>query len=337
LPAFIVLVLVSYFLSTKVMEWQLERHGYLTVHYSRKSMFVRCCKLVCFFTFLLYPGVTTQTFLMFNCVRIGGAEYLSVDLSVRCYDSPEHQFHTGLAVAAIFVYVIGIPLVTLAVLYRNRDSIKNRPDDIAVHMKFGQLYHGFKPRYYYFEVVDMARKLLMTGGLILLGDGTPFQMVAGIIVCFGFVSVVLKTDPYDDTPEFLLQTTMSTQLFMTLVCGMLILNSSDDDESAISSILLAMFFLTLFCGIGLFILSVVSDGVMYTFCGPIILVGKYMQKLFVTKRAKGKLSSVQPAKQKVETTYIDVDGDGIDDLRVQAYDADGDGKVDVISTQALSK
>ena len=56
--------------------------------------------------------MTTKVFLMFKCVHIGDADYLAADLSVCCYDSAEHRMHTGLAIVAIFVYVIGVRTCT---------------------------------------------------------------------------------------------------------------------------------------------------------------------------------------------------------------------------------
>ena len=73
----------------------------------------------------------------------------------------------------------GIPLLYFVLLYRKRGEIaqreqrQERADGIA-HLGF--LYDCYEPRCMYFEVVECARKLMLTGMLIFFFPETPSQV-----------------------------------------------------------------------------------------------------------------------------------------------------------------
>lgn len=65
-----------------------------------------------FFMFLLYPGIATKVFEIFNCQDSDdGSAYLRVDLSLRCSSSegvdPEYAVYSAYALAMIGVHIIG--------------------------------------------------------------------------------------------------------------------------------------------------------------------------------------------------------------------------------------
>jgi hypothetical protein len=171
-----VLLILTYWYAYVKYHRTLGREGFAKMNYSDKSLAIRCYKLLLIAIFFCYPGITTKIFLMWKCVDIGDKSYLYSQMSIECYESPVHQQYLVYSTICMVVYVIGIPLVMFAVLYRARKDIQNHPDDLATRMKYGMLYSSYEPAYYYFEVVEMARKLLMTGGLILLGSGSPMQV-----------------------------------------------------------------------------------------------------------------------------------------------------------------
>ena len=96
------------------------------------SFYDRYLSLVLYITYLVLPSVTTTIFSAFprlnvNPSNIQGlpfpSEFLAADFSIA-YDSPRYWQGVMWAVVMIFIYPIGIPLMYLLVLYRNRVKIQ---------------------------------------------------------------------------------------------------------------------------------------------------------------------------------------------------------------------
>ena len=54
----------------------------------------------------------------------------------------------------------------------------------------------YVPAYLYWEALDMLRKLVLVGLVLLVGRGTVAQLAAAIILSFGFFSLQMITWPY---------------------------------------------------------------------------------------------------------------------------------------------
>merc|ERR1712072_1481686 len=76
-------------------------------------------KLLFWMLLLSYPSISVRVIGFFNCREIGHEFYLSKDLSVVCFDSL-WALYTPVALAAMFVYVIGVPILFFTVLYKAR-------------------------------------------------------------------------------------------------------------------------------------------------------------------------------------------------------------------------
>ena len=179
--------------------------------------------------FLIYPGLSVKIFTIFKCVELDkGKFYLMQDLSVRCYDS---EWNAAAAVAAvcIIVYVIGIPAVTFVLLYRNRHIImEGTPEEQdAFERVYGSLYIQYEGRYYWWEVAEMIKKMLLTGGLVLLAPGSTAQILVGVLITLVYFSCVMKLEPYEDFNDDVLQTISTVQILMTLLMGFAL--RSDDN------------------------------------------------------------------------------------------------------------
>ena len=100
------------------------------------------------------------------------------DYSIDC-DSPGHRSYKLFASALLLVFPIGTPLVTALLLWRSRDCINppnanSEADAITTRMAdpeiapLRQLFSPYKPRWFFFEVIDMYRRLLMSGALVFI-------------------------------------------------------------------------------------------------------------------------------------------------------------------------
>lgn len=70
--------------------------------------------------FFAYTPLANQTLRMWNCQTIGGRRYLLADYQITC-DTAEYQAYVSWAWVSTAVYIIGIPCVFLALVYRHRN------------------------------------------------------------------------------------------------------------------------------------------------------------------------------------------------------------------------
>jgi hypothetical protein len=95
--------------------------------------------------------------------------------------------------------------------------------------KFEFLVRDYKPEYYYWEVVEMIRKLLLTGMIIFVDAGSTAQVFVACVVSFFFFSLQMACMPYEQPGNNHLKVAAEIQTFLTLLVS-IVLRSSLEDE-----------------------------------------------------------------------------------------------------------
>jgi len=100
-------------------------------------------KVVILIILLLYPGLSTKVFQVWKCQSVAGVngEFLVQDFNVSCNEG-EHVTFVVLAEGFLLLYIVGIPLAMLVLLYRNRKHLHDEqsPKHHAVKNALGGLY-----------------------------------------------------------------------------------------------------------------------------------------------------------------------------------------------------
>jgi len=240
--------------------------------YDNKILYARVLKMANLVVFIMYPGLGLRIFRVFalTCfdpkVKEGvdpmdpnikdhlkyseecepGDRYMTSDLSIKESDE-DYKTMAGFAYVFIFLYVIGIPLLYITVLYRKRHVIALDPDEEGVAVdprhhhevmecrtEFGSMYKDYKRKYYWFELVEMARKISLVGALVMLGT-SGMQIFAGIIICFFYVLLASYIEPLNNKTDQVLQYLTSIQLFCTLISGLMIVHRTYEKEKGIGN------------------------------------------------------------------------------------------------------
>ena len=119
-------------------------------------------------TFALYPTIVRSTFKLLACrqhLEEGDHDsYLQSDLNLPCYDGIHWVMLMFVGLPCLIVYVLGFPLGTYHVLYKNRN---NWMDD-SVMYRYGMLMAGYRHKIFYWEIVITARKACMIGEWMVL-------------------------------------------------------------------------------------------------------------------------------------------------------------------------
>jgi hypothetical protein len=114
--------------------------------------------------------------------------------------------------------------IALPKAQKDVDSLKE-----STVMQYGSLFEGYEDDVWYWEIVEMLRKALLTGGLVLLLPGTSAQVLSGLLVCQFYILFLTKKTPYKEPTDDWLQIFASLQLLLTLLGG-LVLKMDDPDH-----------------------------------------------------------------------------------------------------------
>ena len=156
---------------------------------------------------LIYPGLATRVFSLLRCVKVDGVEdglVLAADFSVRCFQGDHFYFAIG-GFVCMCTYILGIPLVMFLLLFKNRKHLHDTGSEKQAEVEafLGGLYTQYEPKYWYFECVIIMHKMLMTGALCVIGQGTSMKPLVAILFQLFFLLVVLKLAPvrtFSNTP-----------------------------------------------------------------------------------------------------------------------------------------
>eukprot|EP00949_MAST-11_sp_MAST-11-sp1_P004300 g4300.t1 len=179
--------------------------------------------------FALYTGVATRIFRLFKCREVQGQWYLTEDYSLICFSSSEWTALAVLAAVCSVLYIVGIPLIQGIALFRNRKVLHREDcgDDVTLlqrqqkmEKEYGSVYKHYTKECYYYDLLDLFRRLLLTGGLIMVGEDSIVQTFLGIVVCCTWLYLVVRNQPYRAKLDNWMATILNSHLLLTLVCGM---------------------------------------------------------------------------------------------------------------------
>ena len=148
---------------------------------------------------LVFPGVVNQAFSVFRCREVPGVidgPYLEMDLAVRCWVG-EHASYMILAGSAIAVYACGVPLLLFSLLYKHRKHLHDHTSGshALVRHRLGGFYWHFEEHWYYWEVLVLVYKLLLTGLMCVVGHDSPYQTLLAFLISAIYAMLLLRESP----------------------------------------------------------------------------------------------------------------------------------------------
>ena len=152
-------------------------------------------KIITFVVFFLYPGMSVKIFRVFKCRELDNDEFfLTADMSVRCFEGSWNTYMI-FGIVCIVLFVIGIPVFTFIILHYHRHALfdEEHPDYPTLNDKYATLYEQYEPEFYYWEVCVMLKKMLLTGGLVLVAPGTSVQILLAAVIALIYLLAFVKT------------------------------------------------------------------------------------------------------------------------------------------------
>lgn len=179
--------------------------------------------------FMLYPRVSSAILSTFRCRDLGEISVLEGDYHVSCTES-RYSTYRAFASLLLVLWPVGIPLGLLTLLYRQwQQTLREfEADDEAVetvteyhktraHTLYGFCVDDFRPGCWWFEPLDMLRKLALSGLLQFVARGTAAQVLLGCclaVTSFGFHIWLL---PYQEPQANVLKVAAEAVLFLTFL------------------------------------------------------------------------------------------------------------------------
>ena len=182
----------------------------------------------CFFVgMLLYPQLSSSIFSALRCRQLGpSTAVLEVDYSVYCSD-PDFYPTRWIARILVIVVPVGFPVTLLGLLWRKVRVVGDvQLSAEAVHQRIAETYgvcvNDYRPDCWYYEPLDMLRKLALTGLLQFVNRGTATQVFCGCGLAFVMSGLQLRLQPYSEIEANILKTLVDAQLFLTFLLSFLL-------------------------------------------------------------------------------------------------------------------
>lgn len=174
-------------------------------HFHRREAFIdRCLYLVTLSCFLMYPVLALRTLRLFADRQFGEHKVIEVDWRLHI-DTISVCRAQG--VLFLFIYVLGIPLSFFTAL-RYCVRMQKKFDVTKLHgprqfiyekrnlRRFGILYAKYEERCWWYELVEVSRKLVLSGLIIFIAPGTVSQVWFALMASMFFLLLATFFMPY---------------------------------------------------------------------------------------------------------------------------------------------
>ena len=138
----------------------------------------------------VYPAVSWQGFQLFNCRLFGADRFLHLDPGSECFTLAYWKLHGPLGVLFVLMWIIGTPLYIFRKLYQKRAIF---PPEQTQSFLLGYKQAGIC---YYWELVVMARKLLLTMIAVFGGENLNLKLSLAMLVCIISLGLQLSYTPF---------------------------------------------------------------------------------------------------------------------------------------------
>jgi hypothetical protein len=142
---------------------------------------------------------------------------LEADMSLDC-DGPLYLVYYAFAIICVFIYPLGVPAFFILLMWRERDQLH----DAINQKKFGFLFADYVAIYFLWEVVDLMRKLMLSGLLIFFRRGSVAQLMVAMLIALMFLECQLRFMPFNDILANVVQIVAFNAIFLNLIGAMLL-------------------------------------------------------------------------------------------------------------------
>jgi hypothetical protein len=86
------------------------------------------------------------------------------------------------------------------------------------------LWQAYKPEYWYWEIIETTRKLMLTAVLSVCSPGSSEQSIFGVIMAWAYITLYSYYQPYEGASDNVLAAAGQIQIFFTFFAALIIQN-----------------------------------------------------------------------------------------------------------------
>mmetsp|Transcript_86908 Transcript_86908/g.168344 ORF Transcript_86908/g.168344 Transcript_86908/m.168344 type:complete len:312 (-) Transcript_86908:193-1128(-) len=149
-------------------------------------------------------------------------------MSISCSNSRYIKFRIYV-ICMIIVYPVGIPFMYAVLLWSNRAVLSDQASldreakvgyPTVGHLKF--LFEAYSPEYYFFEVLECVRRLLLASVIGLVAEDSTAAPVIGVLVTLVFLYAFTRWAPFVDKDDNALGIILAYSLTLLFLAALLI-------------------------------------------------------------------------------------------------------------------
>ena len=204
---------------------------------------------IVYITYLLYPSLCRQAFVLWSCRKVNSKFYLAADLQEICFEGRHLLYILCCSLPQICLYVLGIPLLGLRKIYKRKRQ-GSLGTSITMY-RYGILYSAYSLQRWYWGAIVILRKAFIA---LITNAITEASVEVHLMVGFLAVAMIMNVwgDPYAGAPGILesqskmLHRFDLTTLFVLLLTawsGTFFVLEADCAHDVRCSLLLALVFL----------------------------------------------------------------------------------------------
>lgn len=187
-----------------------------------------------FIVFLVYSSVSHIIFQAFMCETLDdGVNYLRADYSLTC-TTRKHRAFMVYAAVMVLVYPVGIPATFSWWLFRNRDALANRSSDEEGSdevQALRDLWDPYKPNRFYYEIVEYARRISLTGLSVFVYPSSAAQVAIVLLLAVAFALISEVLSPFCLPAEAWLYRVGTYTVFLSMYLALLLKVDVSDEDS----------------------------------------------------------------------------------------------------------
>ena len=217
--------------------------------------------------FFAFPPVTSLAFRLFEeCTtfsdELGESQAFLISsrkhYAVAC-PSDELADAQSLAWVAILLYPVGVVVFSAWLLYLGRARLLLKEQDTPYTRSIAFLHAPFVPSYFYFDLLELCKKLLLIGFASLIEPGSIMQIMIAVLVSLLFLVLHLQSLPYRRHLDNMLATTIHLGLCVFFIWCLLLQTgalATEENSSKLSDTGTAISIMMLISLVGVLVVAV---------------------------------------------------------------------------------
>lgn len=190
--------------------------------------------LTLFIVFFVHSSVSHTIFQAFMCEAMDdGKTYLMADYTLECTTN-RHRGFMAYAALMVIVYPIGIPASFSWWLLRNRHTLSIQTDSSSYSgglLALKDLWDPYKPHRFYFEIIEYARRIALTGLSVFIYPGSSAQVAIVLLLSVAFALLSEALSPFRNARDAWLYRVGSCITYLSMYLALLLKVDVSDEDS----------------------------------------------------------------------------------------------------------